>query len=57
MVKLGGTSSSSHTEVFQGLEKLFRKRDIDLDWVLYSGHDRLVDALVTRKLILLGTVL
>ena len=57
MVKLGGTSSSSHTEVFQGLEKLFRKCDIDLDWVLYSGHDRLVDALVTRKLILLGTVL
>ena len=40
MVKLGGTASNSHMQVFQGLEKLFRKRGIDLDWVLYSGYDR-----------------
>ena len=46
MVRLGGTASNSHMEVFQGLEKLFRKRGIDLDWVLYSGYDNMVDAFV-----------
>ena len=35
MVKLGGVASVSHMEVFQGLETLFRRQGIDLDWVLY----------------------
>ena len=50
MVRLGGTASSSHMEVFQGLEKLFRKRGIDLDWVLYSGYDNMVDAFVRGEI-------
>jgi phosphonate transport system substrate-binding protein len=36
--------------VFQGLEKLFRKRGIDLDWVLYSGYDSMVDAFVRGEI-------
>lgn len=46
MVRLGGVASVSHMEVFQGLETLFRRRGIDLDWVLYSDYDAMVDAFV-----------
>ena len=46
MVRLGGTATVSHMEVFQGLEVLFRRRGIDLDWVLYSDYDVMVDAFV-----------
>ena len=44
MVRLGGTATISHLEVFQGLETLFRRRGIDLDWVLYSDYDTMVEA-------------
>lgn len=50
MVRLGGTASSSHMEVFQGLETLFRKRGIELDWVLYSGYDNMVEAFVRGEI-------
>ena len=50
MVRLGGTASVSHMEVFQGLETLFRRRGIDLDWVLYSGYDEVVDAFVRGEI-------
>ena len=50
MVILGGTASSSHMEVFQGLETLFRKRGIALDWVLYSSYDSMVDAFVRGEI-------
>jgi len=50
MVRLGGTATVSHMEVFQGLEKLFQRREIDLDWVLYSGYDNLVDAFVRGEI-------
>ncbi len=46
MVRLGGSATESHFEVFQGLEKIFRRRGIDLDWVLYSDYDAMVDAFV-----------
>jgi ABC-type phosphate/phosphonate transport system substrate-binding protein len=46
MVKLGGTASVSHLKVFQGLERCFRRQGIDLDWVLYSNDDAVVDAFV-----------
>lgn len=46
MVRLGGSATASHFEVFQGLEELFRRRGIDLDWVLYSDYDAMVDAFV-----------
>ena len=46
MVRLGGTATIAHLEVFQGLEKLFRRRGIEMDWVLYSDYDVMVDAFV-----------
>ena len=50
MVRLGGVASVSHMEVFQGLETLFRRRGIDLDWVLYSEYDTMVDAFVKGEI-------
>ena len=50
MVRLGGTATVSHMEVFQGLKKLFRRQGIDLDWVLYSGYDEMVDAFVRGEI-------
>lgn len=50
MVRLGGTASASHMEVFQGLETLFRRRGIDLEWVLYSDYDIMVDAFVKGEI-------
>ena len=50
MVRLGGTASASHMEVFKGLETLFRRRGIDLDWVLYSDYDTMVEAFVKGEI-------
>ena len=50
MVKLGGVASVSHMEVFQGLETLFRRQGIDLEWVLYSDYDSMVDAFVAGEI-------
>ncbi len=50
MIKLGGTASPSHMAVFQGIEAHFRRRGIDLDWVLYSSYDSLVEAFVSREI-------
>ena len=46
MVRLGGSATQAHFDVFQGLETIFRKRGIDLDWVLYSDYDAMVEAFV-----------
>ena len=43
MIRLGGTASQSHMEVFKGLKTLFQRRGIELDWVLYSDYDALVE--------------
>ncbi|PKB71318.1 MAG: hypothetical protein BZY87_05530 [SAR202 cluster bacterium Io17-Chloro-G6] len=50
MVRLGGTASASHMQVFQGLETLFRRRGIDLEWVLYSDYEIMVDAFVKGEI-------
>ena len=50
MLRLGGVASTSHITVFQGLEKHFRRLGIELDWVLYSNYDALVDAFVNREI-------
>ena len=50
MVRLGGVASVSHMEVFQGLETLFRRQGIDLEWVLYSDYDIMVDAFVKGEI-------
>ena len=46
MVRLGGSATQSHFDVFQGLETIFRRRGIQLDWVLYSDYDAMVEAFV-----------
>ena len=50
MIRLGGTASQSHVDAFVGLVTLFRRRGIELDWVLYSGYDALVDAFVSKEI-------
>lgn len=50
MVRLGGTATASHMKVFQGLETLFKRRGIDLEWVLYSEYDIMVDAFVAGEI-------
>jgi phosphate/phosphite/phosphonate ABC transporter binding protein len=50
MVRLGGTATIPHLEVFQGLETLFRRRGIELDWVLYSDYDVMVEAFVSGEI-------
>ena len=46
MVRLGGSATQAHFDVFEGLEELFRRRGIELDWVLYSDYDAMVEAFV-----------
>ena len=50
MIRLGGTASPSHMVVFQGLQSYLQHKGIDVDWVLYSGYDALVEAFVTAEI-------
>lgn len=50
MLRLGGTASQSHMDAFEGLVTIFRRRGIELDWVLYSGYDALVEAFVSKEI-------
>ena len=50
MVRLGGSATQSHFDVFHGLETIFRRQGIELEWVLYSDYDAMVDAFVSGYL-------
>ena len=50
MIRLGGAASPAYIEVFRGLQDYFRRQGIDLDWVLYSDYDALVDAFVNKEI-------
>ncbi len=50
MVRLGGTASASHMAAFQGLETHFKRLGIDMDWVLYSDDEAVVDAFVAGEI-------
>lgn len=50
MLRLGGAASQSHVDAFEGLVTIFRRRGIELDWVLYSGYDALVEAFVSKEI-------
>lgn len=50
MVRLGGSATQSHFDVFQGLETIFRRQGIELEWVLYSNFDEMVEAFVSGYL-------
>ncbi len=46
MMRLGGVASRTYLVAFPAITKHFHKQGIDLDWVLYSSWDALVDAFV-----------
>ena len=50
MVRLGGAASPAYISVFQGLRAHFLRHGIELDWVLYSDYDALVEAFVRREI-------
>jgi phosphate/phosphite/phosphonate ABC transporter binding protein len=50
MLRIGGTASPGHITVFKGLKRHFQQQGIDLDWVLYSNYDALVEAFVSREI-------
>ena len=50
MVRLGGAASPSYVGIFRGLQGHFRRHGIDLDWVIYSDYDALVEAFARREI-------
>jgi phosphonate transport system substrate-binding protein len=50
MVRLGGSATRSHMDAFQGLEEHFRNQGVDLEWVLYSDYDAMVEAFVAGEI-------
>ena len=50
MIRLGGAASPGYITVFRGLVEYFGRHDLELDWVLYSGWDTMVDAFVSGEI-------
>src|ERR671936_781773 len=50
MLRIGGVASPGHITVFRGLKTHFQQQGIELDWVLYSNYDALVEAFATREI-------
>jgi phosphonate transport system substrate-binding protein len=50
MLRIGGVASPGHITVFKGLKTHFEQHGIELDWVLYSSYDALVEAFATREI-------
>ncbi len=50
MLRIGGVASPGHITVFRGLKTYFQQQGLDLDWVLYSNYDALVEAFATREI-------
>jgi ABC-type phosphate/phosphonate transport system substrate-binding protein len=50
MVRLGGAASPAYISVFRGFQAHFLRHGIELDWVLYSDYDALVEAFVRREI-------
>jgi len=50
MLRIGGTASLAHMTVFKGLKTHFQRQGIELDWVLYSNYDALVEAFASREI-------
>jgi phosphonate transport system substrate-binding protein len=50
MVRLGGAASPIYISVFRGLQAHFLRHGIELDWLLYSDYDALVEAFVRREI-------
>ena len=50
MVRLGGAASPTYVSIFRGLQAHFLQHGIELDWVIYSDYDALVEAFVRREI-------
>ena len=50
MLRLGGVASNTYLVGFPAIQEQFQRHGIDLDWVLYSNWDALVDAFVSREI-------
>lgn len=50
MLRLGGVASKNYLVGFPAISEHFQREGIDLDWVLYSSWDALVDAFVSREI-------
>ena len=50
MLRPGATASASHITAFEGIKKYCELRGMDIDWVLYSGYDALVEAFVSKEI-------
>ena len=50
MVRLGGAASPTYISVFRGIRAHFLRHGIELDWVLYSDYDALVEAFARREI-------
>jgi len=49
MLRLGGVASSTYLVAFPAIKKHFQQHGLELDWVLYSSWDALVEAFVRRE--------
>ncbi len=50
MLRLGGVASKNYLVGFPAIQEHFATQGIDLDWVLYSNWDALVDAFVNKEI-------
>jgi len=49
MLRLGGVASRTYLVAFPAIKAHFQKQGLELDWVLYSSWDALVEAFVRRE--------
>ena len=49
MMRLGGVASRTYLVAFPAIKQHFQKQGLELDWVLYSSWDALVEAFVRRE--------
>ncbi len=50
MLRLGGVASNTYLIAFPAIKEHFQRQGLELDWVLYSNWDALVDAFVSREI-------
>lgn len=49
-MRLGGVASRTYLVAFPAIKKHFQRQGLDLDWVLYSSWDALVEAFVRKEI-------
>jgi ABC-type nitrate/sulfonate/bicarbonate transport system substrate-binding protein len=50
MVRLGGAALPTYVGIIRGLQAHFLRHGIELDWVIYSDYDALVEAFARREI-------